>query len=265
MNDEAFSIMLIGPPGTGKSSTWRIAAAEYYTIPYEKVEGYADIKIINASGERGIDVIRALPGDFISLPPCNESKRRRMLILEEASGLTPTAMDALKEITEEYAHNCIFWFILNDEPNMDSALLSRSSRFYYEPLSFTDFVAWLTSSAKSLGITMTDNVPRQLFDYYEGDIRKCISDCLSLHTNTHMTQWIPKETFADKIYHSNSPFETYLELAKEHYIDPKVLLNDLFKLNNRKNSKVFIDAFNAINGLPIIAIAYVCQNGLLKP
>jgi len=264
MNDEAFSIMLIGPPGTGKTSTWRIAAAEYYNIPYEKVEGYADIKTVNASGDRGIDVIRLLPDDFVKLPPFNESGRRRMLVLEEASGLTPAAMDALKEITEEYAYNCIFWFILNDEPKMDSALLSRSSRFYFDPLSFADFDGWLRTSAQTLNITLTDNVPRKLYDYYEGDIRRCISDCLSLHQGTTMTDWVPKETYADQIFNAISPFEKYLELAKDHYIDPVMLIKDLFRLNKQKNPKVFIEAFNALNGLPNISIAYVCQNGLAK-
>lgn len=90
-------------PGTGKTSTARLLAKELG----------ADLLMINASDERGIDTIRDKIRKFAQAISSVEGVKR-CVFLDEADGLTKQAQESMKSLMELYANNCFFILSCND-------------------------------------------------------------------------------------------------------------------------------------------------------
>lgn len=90
-------------PGTGKTSTAKIIAKSYE----------ADLLQINASDERGIDVIRNKIVNFCQTRSSNPNSKR-CVFLDEADGLTKQAQESMKALMETYSANAFFILSCND-------------------------------------------------------------------------------------------------------------------------------------------------------
>lgn len=90
-------------PGTGKTSCAKIVAKELG----------ADLLMINASDERGIDVIRDKIRKFAQSLSSTEGTKR-CVFLDEADGLTKQAQESMKSLMELYSNNCFFILSCND-------------------------------------------------------------------------------------------------------------------------------------------------------
>jgi DNA polymerase III delta prime subunit len=252
-------LMLVGPTGTGKTSTARLFAATYFSLPYKDIADAASAlpgvpagcpyyKEVNASGERGIDVIRTLDTDYISIE--SEEGKTRIIVFDEADGLTYQAQEALKAITERRAYNCIFIFCLNKIYRMDSALLSRSAIFYYDPVPYEQATKWLEEQAPKLDIKLPSNIASKVVSYYHGDMRRIANNFLDVYQGSEVTKFQPKPTYAEIIFNADNPSEKYLELAAKEYLDPDDLLTELLRLNKNKNPAIFGQAcliFDRVN------------------
>lgn len=101
-------------PGTGKTT---IARAIIHDLK-------ADALYLNASDERGIDVIRDKVKEFAMTKSFN-SKAPKIVHFDEADGLTRDAQDSLRNLMEEYHHNCRFIFTCNNDNKIIEPIKSR--------------------------------------------------------------------------------------------------------------------------------------------
>lgn len=101
-------------PGTGKTSLANVIVNELK----------ADYLKLNASDERGIDVIRNKIKEFASTVAFNR-KSPKIVWLDEADGLTPVAQDSLRNILEDYSTNCRFIFTANYANRIIQPIVSR--------------------------------------------------------------------------------------------------------------------------------------------
>ncbi len=225
-------LMFIGPSGTGKTSVARVFAAEYLGCTTLELETHSDFKQFNASGERGIDVIRYDVLNFCKIGTGNN--KCRVVVFDEADGLTYQAQEALKAITEEWVKNVIFIFSLNKIKRMDLALVSRSAVFKFDPLPKDICVDWLIGKAEECNIIMNDNIAEQVIASFKGDLRKVVNSFLNLYTGHTVKKWKPTITYSEQIFNAKNPAEKYLELASKVYIDPDELLVELLLLNKLK-------------------------------
>jgi len=185
-----------------------------------------------------------------------ENDKARIIIFDEADGLTFQAQEALKAIVEIYAHLIISLFCLNKEKRMDEALYSRAKIFYCSSASRTERLEWLIEKTTSVGLIATKSILETVVDYYDGDLRRTISDFIIPNQECTVTKWDPIPTFAEQIYYADDPSLEYRKLSKENYIKSENLIRDILKLNNYKNVVKIGDALLMIKKDPMIAVLY---------
>ncbi|CDF87665.1 BN860_11694g1_1 [Zygosaccharomyces bailii CLIB 213] len=121
-------LLFYGPPGTGKTSAIIALAREIYGKNYSNM-----VLELNASDDRGIDVVRNQIKDFASTRQIF-SKGFKLIILDEADAMTNAAQNALRRIIERYTKNTRFCILANYAHKLTPALLSRCTRFRFQPL-----------------------------------------------------------------------------------------------------------------------------------
>lgn len=107
-------LLIAGPPGTGKTTLAKIIIGALE----------ADSIYINASAERGIDVIREKIVNYSATRSFDGNQK--IVHLDEADRLTVDAQLALRSVMESFSSNTIFILTANYPDNIDDAI--RSSR-----------------------------------------------------------------------------------------------------------------------------------------
>ncbi len=142
-------LLLVGPPGTGKTTT---AHAIAHAIQ-------ADLHEFNASDERGIDFIRTRVKEVATQRGYADFT---IILLDEADGLTKQAQDALRRIIE--TGHALFILTANDEANIIPALRSRCYTCRFRPYNAEEVRMFLPDWAKSLAV--------ETCNAYNGDLRR---------------------------------------------------------------------------------------------
>ena len=123
-------LLICGPSGVGKTSIVMALAKELYGDSYLLMT-----KHINASEERGIEVIRNKVKDFVMasifLPGVIPFK---LVILDEADAMTISAQGMLRRIIEDFTSSARFCLICNKLKSIDPAIQSRCVNFRFAPL-----------------------------------------------------------------------------------------------------------------------------------
>lgn len=109
------NLLLTGPAGVGKT-TIALAMCEEIGVNY---------LFINSSEERGIDTLRTKIVGYASTVSLTGGQK--VIILDEADGLTPDAQNALRGAIEKYSSNCTFILTCNFKARLIDAIHSRCS------------------------------------------------------------------------------------------------------------------------------------------
>ncbi|CAM6100388.1 unnamed protein product [Calypogeia fissa] len=179
-------LLLYGPPGTGKTSTILAVARKLYGPQFQNM-----ILELNASDDRGIDVVRNQVQDFASTQSITFGAKInvKLIILDEADAMTKDAQFSLRRIIEKYTKNTRFCLICNYVSKIIPALQSRCTRFRFAPLDQAHVLERLRFVVKEEGVDITEGGLNAVVRLAGGDMRKALNILQSTHmASPHVTE-----------------------------------------------------------------------------
>tara|TARA_Y100000004_G_scaffold106703_1_gene119746 strand:+ start:1249 stop:2199 length:951 start_codon:yes stop_codon:yes gene_type:complete len=126
------AILLYGNAGTGKTSSAEVLARVMLGEYFDPV----NYVITNASDDRGIDFIRNELKGWSGVRAIGAE--RRVIVMDEADGLTPAAQDAARQIIETNADTTLFILTANDVSKIRPAIRSRCLEYEFTKISPDD-------------------------------------------------------------------------------------------------------------------------------
>ena len=125
------NLLFYGPPGTGKTTTIINLINKYQDFYNQKRKG---LKIhLNASDDRGIDVIRNQINQFVNTKTLF-GNGMKFVILDEVDYMTKNAQQALKYLLEINNKNVRFCLICNYISRIDESLQNEFMRLRFNQL-----------------------------------------------------------------------------------------------------------------------------------
>ncbi|XWS21652.1 hypothetical protein CRYUN_Cryun30bG0072800 [Craigia yunnanensis] len=176
-------LLLYGPPGTGKTSTILAVARKLYGAQYHNM-----ILELNASNDRGIDVVRQQIQDFASTQCFSFGAKSsvKLILLDEADAMTKDAQFALRRVIEKYAKNTRFALIYNHVNKIIPALQSRCIQFRFSPLDPIHVTERLKHVIEAEGLDVSDSSLTALVRLSNGDMRKALNILHVFRSPTHI-------------------------------------------------------------------------------
>ncbi|HIH20191.1 TPA: replication factor C small subunit [Candidatus Micrarchaeota archaeon] len=165
------NLLFAGRAGVGKTTAALALADELYGE--DRQQSFIEL---NASDERGIDVVRGKIKDFARTLPLS-GVDFKLILLDEADSLTSDAQQALRRTMEAYARNCRFILSCNYSSSIIEPIQSRCAVFRFRSLEDGDLKKIVQDIAKKEGLDVDDKALDAIAYISEGDARKAIN-CL---------------------------------------------------------------------------------------
>jgi replication factor C small subunit len=162
-------LLFAGPAGTGKSTLALIVVRELFGTNWK--ENYLEL---NASDERGIDVIRQKVKDFARTKALGNVPFK-IIFLDEADALTREAQQALRRTMENYTNTCRFIMSCNYSSKIIDPIQSRCVVFRFKLLSKRDIEKRVKKIAEKEQIQISEETIEILYELSEGDCRRVIN------------------------------------------------------------------------------------------
>ncbi len=168
------NMLFAGPPGTGKTTSAVALAKEIFGGDWQ-----ANFLELNASDERGIDVVRGKIKDFARTR--SMGGEFKIVFLDEADALTKDAQHALRRTMEKYSETCRFILSCNYSSKIIEPIQSRCALFRFRPLSPEEVRERIEYIARTEGLQLSREGMDAILDLSEGDLRKAINILQSAH------------------------------------------------------------------------------------
>jgi len=166
------NLLFYGPPGTGKTTTIINLINSYQEKQNNKNK---DLIIhLNASDERGIDIIRNQINFFVNSKPLFNNGMK-FVILDEVDYMTKNAQQALRYLLQNYTSNVRFCLICNYISKIDEGLQNEFIRLRFNQLPKEDIINFLNNISTSEGLGLSLKTLSCIQRLYKSDIRSMIN------------------------------------------------------------------------------------------
>ena len=229
------NLLLYGPPGTGKTTTIINLVNSYQEVLNQKNK---ELMIhLNASDERGIDIIRNQISQFVNSKTLFVSGMK-FVILDEVDYMTKNAQQALKSLIQNYSTSVRFCLICNYISRIDEGLQNDFIKLRFNQLPENDIINFLKQISREEKLLLTDNSIHLLQKLYKSDIRSMIN---FMQSNQHITN----NNF--NIVQEGIWEELFLKIKQKEDINNIIMFIHSISLSHNINKKNIIkDFFNHI-------------------
>ena len=162
-------LLFAGPAGIGKTTSALALAKEMFGELWKH-----NLHELNASDERGIDVVRGKIKEFARTAPLGEDGFK-IIFLDEADALTGAAQAALRRTMEKYARTCRFIMSCNFSSKIIDPIQSRCAVFRFKPIKAEDLEKYLKFVASKEGLKITSEGYQAITYLAQGDLRRAIN------------------------------------------------------------------------------------------
>ena len=162
-------LLFAGPAGTGKSTLALIVVRELFGPSWK--ENHLEL---NASDERGIDVVRQKVKDFARTKAIGDVPFK-VIFLDEADALTREAQQALRRTMENFTSTCRFIMSCNYSSKIIDPIQSRCAIFRFKLLEKKDIATRIKVIAEREKLQISDETIETLYEASEGDCRRVIN------------------------------------------------------------------------------------------
>ncbi len=173
-------LLFSGPAGTGKTSLALVISKKLFGDSWHE-----NILELNASDERGIDVVRNKVKDFARTRAIGNVPFK-IIYLDESDALTKEAQQALRRTMENYTRTCRFILSCNYSSKIIDPIQSRCAIFRFKFLSKKEIIETIEKIARAESLNIDDKTKEALYDVSNGDCRRLenlLQSCASLSSN----------------------------------------------------------------------------------
>ena len=162
-------ILMAGFAGTGKTTLALLIAKKLFGEDWRN-----NFLEMNASSDRGIDIIRNQIKDFARTKAMG-TNLPKIILLDEADALTKEAQQALRRTMENYSQTARFILSANFSSNIIEPIQSRCAVFRFKPLENKDVAEVIKKIAKEEDLQIDSKTIEAVAEAAEGDLRKAVN------------------------------------------------------------------------------------------
>ena len=238
------NLLFYGPPGTGKTTTIINLVNSYQEKLNQKNK---ELMIhLNASDERGIDIIRSQINQFVNSKTIFKTGMK-FVILDEVDYMTKNAQQALRYILQNFSNSVRFCLICNYISRIDEGLQNEFLRLRFNQLPEKDIIHFLNNISISENLHFNEKSLYLIQKLYKSDIRSMIN---FMQSNQHIkdnTICVIDDSIWDILFDkiNNQEDLTLLNvfinnISYQYNIDKKNIIKDFFNyiIRNKENLNV---------------------------
>jgi replication factor C subunit 3/5 len=242
-NEHFPNLLFYGPPGTGKTtSVINLIKAYQYTSDNKNLMIH-----LNASDERGIDIIRNQINTFVNSKSLFNDGMK-FVILDEVDYMTKNAQIALRYLLQSYKSNVRFCLICNYISRIDEALQNEFVRLRFNQLPENEIINFLNIINYNENLQYKSDTIILIQKLFKSDIRSMINYMQSNEQIIHNKKII-QTTLWDKITENikNKELKYNLDfitkVSNEYNIEKKNIIKNYLNYIIRTNKEVVTGNF----------------------